>query len=98
DVSVHFSAQALELLLNFLGRAAVLIDGDDALLEFDTRFNRAKNLVTRAEDAGKQLEFLGQQLVHALVGGIILIYEVDHHHIVTLTVTVTAPDTLLDVL
>ena len=35
NLGIHFSAQAVELAFDFIGGAAVLIDGDDSLLELD---------------------------------------------------------------
>jgi hypothetical protein len=35
NVVIHFLAQALERCFDFFGGTAVLIDRDDALLEFD---------------------------------------------------------------
>src|SRR6266571_2821080 len=83
---------------DFLVLAAALIDVVDALLEIHAAFNRPQHFVARAEYALEQLEFLGQQLIHALVGGVFAVEEVYHHYVMFLSVPVTAADALLDAL
>ena len=61
-------------------------------------FDGPQHLVARPEYALEQLELLGEQLEHALVGLVLLIQEVDNHHIVLLSVAVAAADALLDAL
>jgi hypothetical protein len=73
DVGFHLLTQALELRLDLLGRAAILVDGDDALLELHTGFDGTEHFIACAKDAGEELEFLSQQLVDPLVGCIVLV-------------------------
>ncbi len=63
-------AELVELELDLLRRAALLVDGRDALLEVHAGLDRAQHLVARAEDAVEQPELLVEQLVDALVGGV----------------------------
>ena len=56
----------------------------------------AQHLVACAEHAAEQLELLGEQLVDALVGSVLLVEEVDDDDVVLLAVAVTAADALLD--
>jgi hypothetical protein len=46
----------------------------------------------------EEAELFGEQLQHAAVGGVALVEEVDHHHVVLLAVAMTAADALLDAL
>ena len=80
------------------GRAALLVDGGDALLEVDARLDGAEHLVAGAEHAVEEPELLVEELVDALVGGVLLVEEVDHHDVELLTVAVATPDALLDAL
>ena len=75
-----------------------LVDGGDALLEVHAGLDGAQHFVAGAEDALEELELLGQQLEDALVGGVLAVEEVDHHHVVLLAVAVAAADALLDAL
>ena len=98
DLGFQFPLQLVKLKLDLLRRAALLVDGGDALLEVHARFHRAEHFVAGAEDAVEQAELLIEQLVDALVGGVLLVEEVDHHHVELLTVAVAAADALLDAL
>ena len=69
--------ELVELELNLFCGAALLINGDDALLKVHAGLDRANDLVAGSEDAVKQFELLSKQLVNANVGGVRLIEEVD---------------------
>ena len=98
DLRLHLQLELVELELNLLRAAALLVDGGDALLELHPRLDHAEHLVAGAKDAVEEAELLVEELVDAQVGGVLLVEEVDHHHVVLLTVAVTAPDALLDAL
>jgi hypothetical protein len=51
DLLVHFRLQGAERGVDLLGRSALLVDGEDALLEVDAGLDRAEHLVGGAEDA-----------------------------------------------
>jgi hypothetical protein len=51
DRFFHFGLQLQECRIDLLGGAAGLVDGEDALLKVDTRFECPKYVVTGAEDA-----------------------------------------------
>ena len=55
-----------------------------------------KHFVACPKHPFKQLEFFGQELKDALVGRIFSVQKVHHNHIMLLSVTMTAPDSLLD--
>ena len=90
--------ELVELELDLLRGAALLVDGGDALLEVHAGLDRAEHFVAGAEDAVEQPELLVEQLVDALVGGVVLVEEVDDHHVEFLAVAVAAADALLDAL
>ena len=92
---VEFEAELLKLLVDRLGRAAVLVDVDDATLEVDARFDRPKNLVAGSEDAREKPELLVEQLKDTQVGGVGLVEEVDNDDVVLLSVAMAPPDPLL---
>ena len=98
DLQAQFELELVEGGLDFLGLAAALVDGGDALLEVHAGFDGAQHLVAGAEDALEELELLGQQLEDALVGLVLAVEEVHHHHVVLLPVAVAAADALLDAL
>jgi hypothetical protein len=98
DLGLEVTLELVELELDLLGRATLLVDAGDALLKVDARLHGAEHFVAGAEHAVEKAELLVQELVHAHVGGVPLVKEVDHHDIEFLTVTVAAPDALLDAL
>ena len=90
--------ELVELELDLLRRAALLVDRRDALLEVHAGFDGAQHLVAGAEHAVEEPELLVEQLVDALVGGVLLVEEVDHDDVELLAVAVAAADALLDAL
>ena len=98
DLGLEVELQLVELELDLLRGAALLVDVGDALLEVHARLHRAQHFVAGAEHAVEQAELLVQELVHAHVGGVLLVEEVDHHHVELLAVAVAPPDALLDAL
>jgi hypothetical protein len=66
--------------------AAVLVDVVDAFLEIHTALDCAEHFVARDKDTLEELKLLGQQLIDSLVGGILSVEEVYHHHVVLLSV------------
>ena len=94
----QFVLELVELELDLLRRAALLVDGGDALLEVHAGLDGPEHFVAGAEDAVEEAELLVEQLVDALVGGVLLVEEVDHHHVELLAVAVAAADALLDAL
>ena len=76
----------------------MLVDADDALLKVHAGLDGADNFVTRSKDSIEELEFLGEQLVDANIGGVCFVEEVDDDHIVLLAVAVASADALLDAL
>ena len=95
---VHLRLQRAERGVDLLGRAALLVDGEDALLEVHAGLDGAQHLVRGAEDAVEEAELLAEQLEHAPVGLVALVQEVDDDHVVLLAVAVAAADALLDAL
>ena len=95
---VHLRLQRAERGVDLFGRAALLVNGKDALLEVDAGLDGPKHLIGGAEDAVEEAELLAQQLEHAAVGLIAFVQEVDDHHVVPLPVAVAAADALLDAL
>ena len=98
DLNFHLCLQGIKGCLYFILRAAALINSGNAFLKINTGFNTAQYFVACPEDPVKELEFLGKQLVDALVGGIALVEEIDHHDIVLLSVPMTASNALFDAL
>ena len=96
DLGVEIEAQLLELGVDRLGRAAVLVDRHDAALEVDARLDRAEHLIACAEHAREQAELLVEQLEDANVGCVRAVEEVDHYDIVLLAIAMAPPDALLD--
>ena len=94
----EFLLELVELELNLLRRAALLVDADDALLEIDAGLDGAEHLVAGAEDAVEEPELLVEKLVDPLVGGVALVEEVDDDDVELLAVAVAAADALLDAL
>ena len=92
------ACRAAEGGVDLLGRAALLVDGEDALLEIHAGLDGAQHLVGGTEDAAEEAELLAQQFEHAAVGLVALVQEVDDHHVVLLPVAVAAADALLDAL
>ena len=90
--------ELVELKLNLLRRAALLIDGGDALFEIDARLDRAEHFVACAEHAIEEPEFLVEQLIDALIRRVLLVQEIDHDHVELLAVAMASADALLDTL
>ncbi len=95
---LHVALQLVEMGLNLGVGTAVLIDIVDTPFNVDIVGNSAENLVGGAKHPFKQLELVVQQLEHSLIGGVLAVNEVDHHHIVLLPVTVHTANALLDLL
>ena len=98
DFAGEVELELLEAGLDFLGLSAVLVDLGDTPLEIDTGADGTQHFVASPKHALEELELLRQQLVHPCIGLIAAVDEVDHHHVVLLTVAVAAPDALLDAL
>jgi len=96
NLQLHLCLKGVEGGLNFLYRAAILINPGDSFLKIHTGFETAQHLVAGSEDTVKELEFLGKQLIDALVGGVALIQEIDNDNVMLLTVPMAAPNALLD--
>ena len=82
--------------LDLLGLPALLVDRRDALLEVDAGLDGPEHFVAGPEHAVEQLELLGEELEDALIGRVLLVQEVDDHHVVLLAVAMAAADALLD--
>ncbi len=98
---IDSSISCLKLLeggVDLVGRAALLVDGENAPLEIDTGLDAAQHFVGGTEDAVEEVELLGEQLVDAAVGLVALVEEVDDDDVVLLPVAVAAADALLDAL
>ena len=70
----------------------------NAPFKIDAGFNTAENLVTGAENTTEKLEFIRKQFKNALVRRICTIKKIDDDNIMSLSVTMTAPNALLDAL
>ena len=92
------SLKLVKLELNLFRSAALLIDGGNTLLEINTGFHGSQHFVTGAEYPIEEAELLVEQFIDPFVGCVVLIDEVDHHHIESLTVTMTATDALFNAL
>src|SRR5262249_1183278 len=88
----------VEIEFNLLRSATILVDVGDALFEVHAGFDAAEDFVACTKHAVEEFEFLIEQAVNVLVGGVSSVQEVDHDHIALLAVTVAAPDALLDAL
>ena len=60
DLLVHLRLQLPERGVDLLGRAALLVDGEDALLEVHARLDGAQHFVGGAEDAAEEAELLAR--------------------------------------
>ena len=60
DALVHLSLQGAERGVDLLGRAALLVDGEDALLEVHAGLDGAQHFVGGPEDAVEEAELLAQ--------------------------------------
>ena len=98
DLGLEVELELVELELDLLGRAALLVDAGDALLKVHARFHGAEHFVTGPEHAVEEAELLVEELVYAHVGGVLLVEEIHYHHVELLTVAVAAPDALLHAL
>ena len=78
--------------------AAGLVDLGNAAFKVHAAANGAQHFVTGTKHAFKQLKFLRQQFIHALVCRVAVVNKVDYHHVVLLAVAVTAADALLNAL
>ena len=73
NLRFEFLLELIELELDLFGRAALLVDADDALLEVDAGLDGTQDLVAGSEDAIEEAELLREKLVDALVGGVALL-------------------------
>ena len=96
NLRFEFLLELIELELNLLGCAALLVDADDALLKFHAGLDGTDDLVAGSEDAIEELELFREKLVDANIGGVRLVEEVDDNHVVLLAVAVASSDALLD--
>ena len=96
DLRLQLRLQSVEGGLNLHFGPALLVNPGDPLLEIHARFDTAQDLVAGPEDTVKKLEFLGEQLVDALIGGVALVEEIDHDHVVVLSVAMAPADALLN--
>src|SRR5437660_3207041 len=86
--SLNKACIVLEFLLNLGVGPASLHRLDYLALEVDAAFNNPENAVARAEHAGKQLKFLVEKVVNALLRFVAEVQHVDHGHVDLLAVTV----------
>jgi hypothetical protein len=98
DALIHLLLEPLKSRLDFLRRPAFLIDGEDTLLEIETRFDATQDIIRRTKDTAEQAELLSQQLEHATICVVSLVQEIDYDNIVLLAVTMAPPDALFDAL
>src|SRR5262249_30284694 len=98
DLGFELALKLVELELDLLGRAALLVDGGDAFLDIDAGVDRAEHLVAGAEHTVEQAELLVEQLVDPDVGGVRLVEEIDDDNIELLAIAVAAADALFDAL
>ena len=98
DLQAEFELELVEGGLDFVGLAAALVDGGDALLEIDAGLDGAEHLVAGAEHALEELEFFGEEFEDAFIGGVLAVEKIDDHDVVFLAVAVAAADALLDAL
>src|SRR5450756_2048467 len=57
DLGLEVELELVELELDLLGRAALLVDAGDALLKVDARFHRAEHFVAGAEHAVEAVSY-----------------------------------------
>ena len=98
DFARQVQLQLLERGFDFLWVAAGLVNLGNAALKVHTAADGAQHFVAGPKHAFKQLKFLRQQFVHALVCRVGVVHKVDHHHVVLLPVTVAAAYALLNAL
>ena len=75
----------------------MLIDLPDARLNVDV-VSLAKHFVAGAKHVIEQFEFSGKQVKNANIGIVAGVQEIDHNHIIFLTITMAAANALLDTL
>src|SRR5579884_335329 len=90
DLRFEVYLKLVELEGNLFRRAALLVNGDDALLEVHTGLDGAQHLVACAEHAVEQAELLIQKLVNTHIGGVATVEEIDDDHVEFLAVAVAA--------
>ena len=98
DLLAEFLLQSIERGIDLFWGAATLVDILDAFLEVHARLDSAQYLITCTEDTLEQREFLRQKFKDSLVGGVLLVEEVDHDHVVLLPIAMTAANALLNAL
>ncbi len=94
----QFFLQLVKLMLYLACCLAGLVYFGDALLEIHAGFDRAKHLIRGAKQAAEQTEFLVEQFINTYIGGILLVEEVDNHHVIFLPIPMAATDALLNAL
>ena len=96
NLGVQLGLEGVERGLYLCVRAAGLVHVGNAALDVHAGFQCPENLVRRAKDTVKEPELLTEEFVHALVGLVAAVQEVDHDHVVLLAVPMAAADALLD--
>src|SRR3972149_4972488 len=92
DFDLQFLLELVELELDLLRCAALLVNRGNPLFEADPGLHSARSLVTGAEYAAKKANLFVQKFVDSLIGSIVLIEEVDHHYVELLAVAMAAAD------
>ena len=98
DLGIHFGLKGAESGVDFLGRAAGLVDRENPLLEVHARFDGAEDFIRCAKDAIEEVELFRQQFQDPAVGGIALVQEINDDHVMLLAVAVATAYALLDAL
>ena len=73
DLLVHLLLQLTECGVDLFGRAALLVDSEDALFEIHAGLDGSKYLVGGAEDSVEEAELLAEELENAAVGFVALV-------------------------
>ena len=94
NLLLHVGLQLLEGTVDFSLRAALLVDLPDARLDVDG-VCLAQHLVAGTKHIVEELELRAEQVEHAHIGIVAQVDEVDHHHVVLLSVAVATANALL---
>ena len=98
NFGLQLPLELVELELNLLWCAALLVNSGDAFFKIDSRLYCPQHLIAGAKYTAEETKLLSQQFVHPLVGGVVFVEEVHHHYVELLPIAMTAADTLLDTL
>jgi len=86
DLEAEFELEFVEGILDLIRLATLAVDGGDEFFEIDAGADGTEDFVARSEDTLEEVEFLGEELVDALVGGVLFVEKVDDDDVVLLPV------------